>query len=162
MLCWPRKKHSSCKNNPGVSSLVNESTSPQNTLGHLDMIQLPLPTYQQSRSCQQGLGSTHSQCTPHSFPSPGPDLSHSCRMLLNHLLCQCSLSQIHSVGFQVDHSQLKETVNLLETQSTAISLWCMLYFGISYLWWTQWKFLSQQWKHSFMKTMNIRIWNAQQ
>ena len=65
-------------------------------------------TYQQSSSGQQGLDSTHSQCTQLSFPSLEPDLGHSCRTLLNHLLCQCSLSQIHSVGYQVDHSRLKE------------------------------------------------------
>ena len=65
-------------------------------------------TYLQSSSNQQGLDSTHSQCTQLSFPSLEPDLGHSCRMLLNHLLCQYSLSLIHSVGYQVDHSRLKE------------------------------------------------------
>ena len=73
------------------------------------MIQLPLPTYQQSSSSQQGLDSTHSQCTQLSFPSLEPDLGHSCRMLLNHLLCQCSLSLIHFVGYKENHSQLGES-----------------------------------------------------
>ena len=74
-----------------------------------DMLQWPLTTYLQCSSGQQGLDSTHSQYTQLSFPSLGPDLGHSCRMPLNHLLCQCSLSQIHSVGYQVHHSQLGES-----------------------------------------------------
>ena len=76
---------------------------------HPGMIQLPLPTYQQSSSSQQGLDSTHSQCTPHSFPSLEPDVGHSCRMLLNHLLCQWSLLLIHFGGYKENHSQLGES-----------------------------------------------------
>ena len=72
---------------------------------YVDMLQSP---YLQCSSGQQGLDSTHSQCTQLSFPSLEPDLGHSCRMLLNHLLCQCSLSLIHSVGYKESHSQLGE------------------------------------------------------
>ena len=79
-----------------------------------DMFLLSLMTYQQSSSDQQGLDSTHSQCTQLSFPSLEPDLGHSCRMLLNHLLCQCSLSLIHFVGYKENHSQLgKNRIGLI-------------------------------------------------
>ena len=66
-------------------------------------------TYLQNSSGQLGLDPTHSQCTQLSFPSLEPDLRHSCKVLLNHLLCQCSLSLIHFVGYEVDHSQLEES-----------------------------------------------------
>ena len=63
--------------------------------------------YVQYSSDKQGLDSTHPQCTQlSSFPLE-LDLGHRCTTPLNHLLCQCSLSLIHFVGYQVDHSQLK-------------------------------------------------------
>ena len=95
---------------------------------HPNMFLLSLMTYQQSSSDQQGLDSTHSQCTQLSFPSLEPDLGHSCRMLLNHLLCQCSLSQIHSVGYQVDHSQLGESKRGLISLSPDLQLTSKILF----------------------------------
>ena len=75
-------------------------------------------TYQQCSSNQQDLDSIHFQCTQISSSQQEPDLGHSCRTPLNHLLCWCRSQETHSTGQQGDHSQLKEeqlTRNLLDT-----------------------------------------------
>ena len=68
---------------------------------HIHMLRrhaLVTKTYPECSSDQQGLDSTHSQCTQLSFFPLEPDVGYSWKMSQNHLLYQCSLSQIHFEG----------------------------------------------------------------
>jgi len=64
-------------------------------------------TYLQSNLEHQDMDSIQFQCTQTSSSSQEPDLSHNCRTRPNLLLCLCSFPEIHSVEWEVDHSQLK-------------------------------------------------------
>ena len=72
------------------------------------IMQIPdTATYLQSKLRLQGLDSIHSLCTQTSSSSQEQNPGHSRRTPLNPLLCQCSSPKIHSVGQEVNHSQLE-------------------------------------------------------